>query len=200
MAGGDPKYDLSPNDRAAIGVALDGLTRLDEARKDRDVAESRKSEAFQRLRRERDEAQAAFSACAHAIGVEHVPDCGPSAPGPVDEVVAAIREAVRARDERGEEVVALRGRVRALTDALDDVLGTTSDDADFDAKYDRAEVLVEETREWLFETITPEEVEASRCKNCLHVAVHCLASGCNEDGCECEAYDAMGSGAAPDGF
>ena len=26
MAGGDPKYDLSPNDRAAIGRALDALT------------------------------------------------------------------------------------------------------------------------------------------------------------------------------
>ena len=25
MAGGDPKYDLSPNDRAAIGAALDRL-------------------------------------------------------------------------------------------------------------------------------------------------------------------------------
>lgn len=41
MAGGDPKYDLSPNDRAAIGMALDALKdacphcgrRSDEAKK-----------------------------------------------------------------------------------------------------------------------------------------------------------------------
>ena len=30
MAGGDPKYDLSPNDRAAIGAALDILNRDEE--------------------------------------------------------------------------------------------------------------------------------------------------------------------------
>ena len=32
MAGGDPKYDLSPNDRAAIGTALDAL-KVQEAKK-----------------------------------------------------------------------------------------------------------------------------------------------------------------------
>jgi len=34
-----------------------------------------------------------------------------------------------------------------LVDALDDVLGTTSDDPEMDAKYDRAEVLVMKARE-----------------------------------------------------
>ncbi len=38
-------------------------------------------------------------------------------------------------------------RLRAAVDALDAVLGTDSDQADFDEVYDRAEALVEHERE-----------------------------------------------------
>ena len=52
---------------------------------------------------EADEARAKaehdYAACAEAIGVEYAPDTGPTAPGPVEAVVAAIREAARARDQ-----------------------------------------------------------------------------------------------------
>jgi hypothetical protein len=54
------------------------------------------------------EALADYAACAHAIGIEHVQDMGPSAPGPRADVVAAIE---RARIAEGE-VADFRALVR----------------------------------------------------------------------------------------
>ena len=48
------------------------------------------------------DAEMNFAACAHAIGVEHVQDQGPSYPGPVDAVVRHIEDAVRAQARVGE--------------------------------------------------------------------------------------------------
>lgn len=44
------------------------------------------------------------------------------------------------------EIARLRAERTELVDALADLLGTNSDDPAMDAKYDRAEVLVERAR------------------------------------------------------
>lgn len=63
--------------------------------------------------RRAEEAEAAFAACAHAIGIEHAPDTGPTAPGPVEAVVAAIENARRAEGALVDaREVALRAEAR----------------------------------------------------------------------------------------
>lgn len=77
----------------------------------------------------------AFAECAHAIGCEHVPDTGPTFPGPHDEVVRQIKDASRAKmdqHELKEEIKNLRyhlafliqcatgGEVREEDEAIDD--------------------------------------------------------------------------------
>ena len=67
-------------------------------RKEADAATARAVAAEERAK----DAEMNFAACAHAIGVEHVQDQGPSYPGPVDAVVRHIEDAVRAQARVGE--------------------------------------------------------------------------------------------------
>jgi len=66
---------------------------------------------FADLAAERDAARADYAACAHAAGIEYVPDCGATAPGPVEAVVKAIEE-TRRRVDFLEERLAFRSAVK----------------------------------------------------------------------------------------
>lgn len=77
---------------------------------------------------ERDVARREYAACAHAIGVEHVQDQGPSAPGPVEEVVAHIQAAVASEARCADLQAALDARAQRAP-VFDQLVALAHDDA-----------------------------------------------------------------------
>ncbi len=78
------------------------------------------SDATRRLARERDEARAAFLACAEVIGVVRHCEGQGSEPGPVADVVEAIERALAQADRVGESIEAALGE-HSTGDAAADV-------------------------------------------------------------------------------
>lgn len=74
-----------------------------------------------RERAARAEAEANYAACAHAISVEYVQDCGPSYPGPVHAVVSHIEAAVHAVDVLTDERDAALGKLAEAVEALEHI-------------------------------------------------------------------------------
>lgn len=69
------------------------------------------------------EAETAFAACAHAAGIEYVPDTGASAPGPVEAVVKAIGEgrgAIAKLIELDADGAKVLERLEAIVGSLDE--------------------------------------------------------------------------------